>query len=301
MRNGLRIIFEPEPRLGDDALQLRPPLGHGTPCQLLAPLDDILVIPLAELDLQQVIRNQLAVGVALLQLQKALLGTSRTLAGVVDISLVIKRVVEVPAARTDAVEMTVSQIVIAVGELDAPHADVELLAPRSAQRLVIGLAESLAGQEGFALGAIERPEREMDVVVEDGTGILGRKAHQSPLGIVAAQLDGAGGQEEVDLLGIAPLPGTQRVARSQIFVPRLAPPPQIEQLVPADDELARRTGCGCGAGETARRKSQQQKKFSHRNRNQMSRPCGAGIRVRRGKSRRNRKPPAEAAVNRVQR
>jgi hypothetical protein len=145
-------------------------------------------------------------------------------------------VIGVFAAAADAVEIVVRLPVVAPGERDVAHADVVLLAARRAQRLVIGLRESLAGLFHVPRGAVERTERETHVVGVDRFGITLREFAQSPFGIGAAQLHGAGGQVKIRLLGQQAVRRRQRRPDAQEFLPGVAPAAVIEQVAGAPRE-----------------------------------------------------------------
>ena len=229
-------ILQPEPRFGDHALQLGAPLGNGPAGQRLAVFDHIAVVALAELDLHEVIGNHVAVGVAAQKRREGLLRTAVTPFGVVDIGLVVTGVIGVFAAAADTVEIVVRLPVVAPGERDVAHADVVLLAARRAQRLVIGLRESLAGLFHVPRGAVERTECETHVVGVDRFGITLREFAQGPFGIGAAQLHGAGGQVKIRLLGQQAVRRRQHRPDAQEFLPGVAPAAVIEQVAGAPRE-----------------------------------------------------------------
>ena len=107
---------------------------------------------------------------------------------------------------------------------------------RRAQRLVIGLRESLAGLFHVPRGAVERTERETHVVGVDRFGITLREFAQGPFGIGAAQLHGAGGQVKIRLLGQQTVRRRQRRPDAQEFLPGVAPAAVIEQVAGAPRE-----------------------------------------------------------------
>ena len=127
MPDGLVIVAQVKPRFGDDALQFLPAFGHGAAHQFVAVLDDITVVSVAEFDLQEVIRHHGTVGIAALQGREALFRTPVAPFGIVDIGFVIECMVGIFALGADAVKITESLVVIAVGEFDIAHADVVLL------------------------------------------------------------------------------------------------------------------------------------------------------------------------------
>ena len=226
-------ILQPEPRFGHHALQFGTPLGNSPAGQRLAVFDHVAVVALAEFDLQEVIGNHVAVGVAAQERREGLLRTAVTSFGVVDIGFVVTGVVDVFAAAADAVEIVVGLPVVAPGELDVAHADVVLLAARRAQRLVIGLSEGFAGLFHVPRGTVERTERETHVVGVDRFGITLREFAQGPFGVGTAQLHGAGGQVKFRLLGQQAVRRRQRRPDAQEFLPGVAPASVIEQIAGA--------------------------------------------------------------------
>ena len=245
-------IAQPEPRLGNDALQLLAPFGNGPLHQFAAVLDDIAVVALVKFDLQQVVRHHVAVGVAALQSREALLGTAVTAFGIVDIGFVIKRVVGIFALRADAVEIAERLVVIAVGEFDIAHANVVLLLARPAESFVIGLFESFAGAFHIALGAIVGAQREPHVVGIDRSGVTRFESAERGLGVTAAQLDGAGRQIEVDRLRRLAVGGRKRLPRLQELMPGVGPATEVEQRPAAVDKGSRFGGSGLRSGRAQR-------------------------------------------------
>ena len=258
-------ILQPEPRFGHHALQFGAAFGNRPAGQRLAVLDHIAVVALAELDLQQVVRHHVAVGVAARERLEALLRPAVASLGIVDIGFVITGVIDILAAAADAVEIAVCLRIIAVAELDVSHADVVLLAARRAQGPVIGLFEGFAGLLHVPGRAVERPEGETHVVGVDRPGITLVEFTQGPFGIGAAQLHGAGGQIELDLLGQQAVRRGQGSLRTQELMPRVAPAAVVEQVAGA---LHERPYFGPGGlrteGARRRGKDQQQyPEFSH--------------------------------------
>ncbi len=258
------VVVQMEPRLGNDPLELRTAFGHRAADQLVAVVDNVAVVALEELDLEQVVRHDRAVGVALLQGREALPRPAVAPLRVVDVGAVVERMVGIFAAVADAVEMVVGPVVVAPGELDIAHADVVLLAARAAQCPVVGPLEVFARTPHVANRAVERRQREAHVVAEDRVGIALLELPERRLGIGRAQLHGAGRQVEVDLLPEQQLLGGQRLPRPEKLVPGIAPPAAVEEVAPPVESRGplRRLRC-CGA-ERQGESQQQDFRFPHR-------------------------------------
>lgn len=252
-------ILQTETGLGDHALQLGAPTRHGAPGQFVARVDHILVIALMELDLQQIVRHQLAVGLAVPQSEKALLRTLVIAPDVSDIRDVIERMIGVLAPLGDAIEIAIGAVEIPVGEFGVSHADVELLATRGAQSPIIDRSERFAGTPHVAVGAIIRPQGEKRFVVVHRSGMPDDETPQRPLGILAAQLHGTCRQQEIDLLAGRPIGGIEHLAGDQKLVPGIAPTPEIEQLPPPVDKSARIVGRRPDGQTTAKQKEPRKK------------------------------------------
>jgi len=223
-------IIQPEPRFGHHALQFGAALGNSPAGQRLAVFNHITVVALAELDLQEVVRHHIAVGVAACERFETLLRAAVTPLGIINIGFVVTGMVHIFAAAADTVEIVVGFGVIAVPEFDISHADVVLLAARCAQGLVIGLFESLAGLLHIPVRTIERPEGETHVVGIDRFGITLPEIAQGSFGIGAAQLHGAGGQVKLYLLDQQAVRRGQDGLRTQEFMPGVAPAAVVEQI-----------------------------------------------------------------------
>ena len=93
--------------------------------------------------------------------------------------------------------------------------------------------------------------------------MLGDEAQQGAFGLLAAQLDGAGGKEEVDLLGLGKLLGRKEPAGGQKLVAGIGPAARLEKAASAVDEGTGRIGYGSGRQQAAEQ-DQQKDMFAHR-------------------------------------
>ena len=264
--DGLAVLLEAEPRLGDDALDLRPARRHGAPRQGLALGDDITVVALVELDLKQVVRHQIAVGGAAAEPLEALLRTAVLPFGVIDIGFVIERMVGIGTLRRDAVEEVVGLGVVALREGSIARTNVVLLAARRAQPAAVDAPQRLARPGHLPFGAVERTEREAHVVGMDRTRIGRLEGAQRGSGILGAQLHGTDGEVVVGLQPLATVVGRKRRTGREEFVPGIAPAAESEEF-PAPLERGPdfgRRGPGL-SGEEAERRGDRYEVIAHMN------------------------------------
>ena len=271
-----------EPRLGHHARQLGAARRHGLAHQLVAVVDHVAVVPLAELDLQQVVGHHGAVGLAAGQLLEALAGPSVASLGIVDVGLVVAGMVDVAAAAADAVEVVVGLVIAPLGEGDVAHPHVVLLAARAVERLVVGPFEAVAGPFEIGLRAVVGAQREAHVVGEDRARVALLEVQQRRFGIAAAQLDGAGRQVVVDALEGVVVGRGNPLARLEEFEPGVAPTAVVEEFAAA---LEGGQSLGCRRLRLHPRKGAQQQRpnqFSaHSIRFWAKPPCRMRLRKRR--------------------
>ncbi len=198
------------------------------------------------------------------QSEETLLGPLVIALQIIDVRFVIQGMIGILASAVDAAEITVSLGEVLVEKFDITHADIILLAPRSAQCPIIDGSKRFARTLQIAVGTIIRPQCEKRIVVVHRTGMTDDEAPQSPFGIVAAQLDGTGRQQEFDLLGSGPVDRSERLLRSQKLVPRIAPMPAVEQLAPPIDMLARVVGRSPCTQTPAKQEKPQKNEPPHR-------------------------------------
>ena len=245
------VVVEAEPRLGHHTLDLGAPLGYGPRGERPAAVDHIAVVALAELDLEQIVGNHVAVGVAALERQEGLLGPLGAPLGVVDVGPVVAGVVGILAVGGHAAEVVVGRHAVALGEGDVAHADVVLHTAARRETPAVGALESLARTLHVARRAVVGAQREAHVVGVDRAGIAHLEVAQHRLGVAVAQFDGASCQIEVDLLALGPIVGREGRAGSQELVPGVAPAAEAEQIAAAPqrgERLGRRTPGGKAGG-----------------------------------------------------
>ena len=134
------------------------------------------------------------------------------------------------AAGGNPLEIVVGRPVVPFGKGDIAHADVVLLAPRSAQGLVFDPFKRLARQFHVSDRTIVRAQGKAHVIGIDRAGIAGIEVAERSFGIGTAQLHGTGRQIVVDLLAGSPVGRFEGGPGLQEFMARIAPTTVVEQI-----------------------------------------------------------------------
>ena len=236
------IFAQAKPRFGHDPREFGPLAGRCPADQLFAVLDHVAVIPLLELDLQQVIGRYLAVSLAFKQSFEPASGPVVLFPRIGDVGLIIESVIVKFALGIDPVEIGHRPVIVIPAEFDISHAQVVLLAPGSVQSPVVHPSETCERLVILRPAAIKQPLGEPQVVVVNRLGITLGKVGEHRLGIPAAELQGTNRQLIIDLLERKPVVPVRSLAGLQQFITGICPAPVIEKRTPP---LQMRPGFRC--------------------------------------------------------